>query len=58
MSNLKNVSTADLMAELNHREQHPEWFVRELVEDGVDCDNDDFRAATDWMDDRTNQREE
>jgi len=58
MSNLKNISTTDLIAELNHREQHPEWFMRELVEDGIDCDSEGFRAATDWMDDRTNKMEE
>ena len=30
----------------------------EVWEDGIDCDSDNFCAATDWMDDRTNQREE
>lgn len=47
---LRKISTQELLAELAFREKNPQWFIRELVEEGHDLDNEDFYAATDWMD--------
>lgn len=54
---LNNVSTKDLEQELKHRQDHPEWFIRDLVEEGVlhDDNSDDFDEATAWMDDPCSQ---
>ena len=48
--NVRSLATSELIEELRRRKDEPTWFIRGLVADGVDIDNDDFRAATDWMD--------
>ncbi len=55
---LRSISTHELQKELEFRAKNPQWFIRELVEDGFDLDNDDFRAATEWMDDDSFRVEE
>jgi len=54
---LRSISTDDLERELEYRRSHPEWFIRDLVYEGYDLDNDEFREATDWIDDKVNLRE-
>lgn len=50
---MKRISTEELLAELQYRKDHPEYFIRELVEYGYNLDNDAFRDATNWMDDQS-----
>lgn len=49
---LSKYTTEELRKELEHRERHPEWCIRELITEGYDLDNDPgFEAGTAWMDD-------
>lgn len=50
---MRNLSTQELIEELRYREENPTWFIRDLVAEGVDCDNEGFYSATDWMDQPT-----
>jgi hypothetical protein len=47
---MNQYTTAELLAELKRREENPTWFIRDLVAEGYDLDNDAFRDATAWMD--------
>lgn len=49
--NISKISSEDLKKELERRENNPTWFIRDLVSEGHDLDNDDFRDATNWMED-------
>lgn len=44
------MKTTQLQAEIDRRQNNPTWFIRELVRDEHNLDNDDFQTATDWMD--------
>ena len=51
---LNKYSNEELIRELEHREQNPTWFFRELVQEGYDLDGPEFEQATNWMDEPRN----